>query len=88
MVILKRKELWIWGGGIVLLYWFPLGNEGSLCLLHHLGFEHCPGCGLGKSVHYLLHGSFSRSWETHPMAGPVVAGIGYRIFSLTRTKRI
>ncbi len=38
----------------------------SLCLVSHLGVP-CPGCGIGRSISFALHGDFAASWAAHPL---------------------
>jgi len=46
----------------------------DLCLWHRLtGFD-CLGCGLTRSVSYMMHGDIARSLALHP-AGVIVAAI-------------
>ena len=40
---------------LLLLFVLNPSNEFTLCILHNLGFNHCFGCGLGKSIHYFLN---------------------------------
>ena len=37
------------------------GKHFTLCILSHLGFDWCPGCGIGHSISFLLHGDFQSS---------------------------
>jgi hypothetical protein len=79
-------EAVIWTCGLVYLACIDphTTHHLTLCPFKLLGFEHCPGCGLGLSISYLLHGDLVDSWSTHPLglfALPVLAG---RIFSLIR----
>ena len=79
-------ELIIWTGGMVWLAFFvnPDHITWSLCPLKNLGFEHCPGCGLGRSVSYLLHGEFEESFQVHPLGGFALIMLTYRIIQLAR----
>jgi len=54
-------------------------NEFTFCPLKNLGFHYCPGCGLGRSVSFLLHGDIVRSFQTH------ILGIPATIILLSRT---
>ncbi len=54
----------------------------SLCPLNNLGFEHCWGCGLGRSISFLFHGEFAQSFETHPLGSFAVIVLVYRTFYL------
>ena len=54
----------------------------SLCVFSNLGFKYCPGCGLGRSVSFLLHVQPVTSFQTHPFGIAAVAILLYRIFQL------
>ncbi len=55
----------------------------SVCPLENLGFHYCPGCGLGRSVSFLLHGDVARSLHTHILGIPATIILLSRTFSLT-----
>jgi len=79
-------EALVWTIGLIGLALTDPDTQGvlDLCLFKQLGFEGCPGCGLGHSVAYLLHGDLGRSLETHPL-GPFAVGVlCMRILSLVR----
>ncbi len=57
----------------------------SLCPLHNLGFPYCPGCGLGRSISFLLHGDVGRSFGTHILGIPATLIIVTRVFSIGRS---
>ncbi len=76
-------EALIWMAGLALLL---IGQTGlSICPLDNLGFEHCPGCGLGRSITLFLHGRFTESIATHPLGIFAVGVLSIRIFRLTKT---
>jgi len=56
----------------------------TLCPLKLLGFDHCPGCGLGLSISYLLHGDLVDSWNAHPLGLFALPVLVWRIFDLIR----
>ena len=58
-------------------------SEFSFCVLDNLGFEHCPGCGLGRSISYLLHGEIAAAWETHKMGMFALVAITFRIIQIS-----
>ena len=77
-------ELIIWVTAFILLYNLNLNDEDrSICPIHGLGFKWCPGCGLGKSIHLLMHGNFSSSFEKHWFGIPVFIVLSYRIIQLS-----
>ena len=79
-------EAVIWTGGLVYLACIsPQANHHlTICPLKLLGFDHCPGCGLGLSISYLLHGNLVDSWNTHPLGIFALPVLVWRISSLTR----
>lgn len=54
----------------------------SFCPLKWLGIPFCPGCGLGRSVSYLLHGDLAASWHTHKFGVLALPILLHRCFSL------
>jgi len=62
----------------------PTLHHFTLCPLANLGFEFCPGCGLGRSISFLLHGEFAKSMAMHPMGIFALMVLLYRIVSLTK----
>ncbi len=54
-------------------------SQVSFCVLDNLGFKHCPGCGLGRSVSYILHGDITSGWETHKAGLLALPVLLYRI---------
>ncbi|NSL89349.1 DUF2752 domain-containing protein [Chitinophaga solisilvae] len=86
MALIKKiyPELLAWPAGLLLLYFFQPGRQGaSLCLFKNAGLPFCPGCGLGHSIHYLLHGQWETAIRHHWLAPFVVAGLIYRIAQLS-----
>jgi hypothetical protein len=79
-------ELLFWTGGILVLALLdPTGPQRlNLCLFRQLGIDFCPGCGLGQSISFLLHGDPGQSVQAHflgPVAFTIIVG---RIFVLTK----
>lgn len=78
-------ELFFWVGALVALWGLQPGEQHySICVLDRLGFKHCPGCGIGRSIHAMMHGEFSVSWEWHILGLPALIIILMRIFTLTK----
>lgn len=77
-------EAVVWAGGLAALALTDPRSEGvlDLCLFKLAGFAGCPGCGLGHSVAFLLHGEVGASFEAHPLGGFALAVLGARIVSL------
>jgi hypothetical protein len=63
-------ELVFWIGSLIaiLLLDVNAGSHLSLCPLDQLGFDWCPGCGLGRSMNLLARGEIQASWSMHPLA--------------------
>jgi len=38
------------------------------CALHAITGLHCPGCGLTRMLHALVHGDVARAWSMNPLA--------------------
>lgn len=87
MTALKKwpLELMFWIGALVgLFYATPDNQHFALCPLHQAGFDFCPGCGIGRSIHYMMRGDIQASFSSHylgPIALLIVLG---RVFTLTR----
>jgi len=54
----------------------------TLCPLKLMGITWCPGCGLGHSIAFLLHGDLRNSFHAHWLGVPALIIILYRIFDL------
>lgn len=74
--ILQNLEAFVWISAIVYFAASPVhtGNHFTICPLSLAGFEHCPGCGLGRSMILLLHGHVAESISMHPL-GIIALGI-------------
>jgi hypothetical protein len=68
--VLKNIEALTWLTVIILFAFSPIPSEEhfTICPLKLAGFEHCPGCGLGRSLILLLHGHVAESANMHPLA--------------------
>lgn len=77
-------ELIVWTGAILILsISYPRTvNHFSLCPLDFLGFSWCPGCGLGRSISYLLHGELKLSFNNHWFGFPALCILISRIVQL------
>lgn len=80
----QHSEVLFWTSALIYLAMInPLAQQAiSLCPLHTLGFEHCPGCGLGRSVSFLLHGNIVESFSSHWFGIPALLIILHRIATL------
>lgn len=78
-------ELLFWIAGLVYLALInPAAEHFSFCLLKNLGFEYCPGCGLGASISHFLHGDVTLSFSKHPLGIFASILIVHRIITLIR----
>jgi hypothetical protein len=79
-------EAALWISGLIFLIFLPTGSEShfSLCPLKNIGISFCPGCGLGKSIHYLFILDFKSSFGAHPLGLFALAIITARITSLIK----
>jgi len=55
----------------------------SLCPIGYFGYEFCPGCGLGRSIAWVFHGSLENSLRVHPLGIITLAVLAHRIVQLT-----
>lgn len=86
--VLRRlnPEAWMWMFGLLFLACVtPSGDPHySLCLFKNLGISFCPGCGLGRSISFLLHGQVLQSIHAHPLGIIALAILMRRIVVLFR----
>lgn len=76
----KYCEQLLWLAGLVLLFCLnPASSSFSLCFFKLLGFNSCPGCGLGHAIHHLLHLHLRASFEAHKLGGPALLFIAHTI---------
>lgn len=79
-----KPELAFWLLALAYLAWTdPAQPHVSLCLFDRLGFTFCPGCGLGRSIAYLLDGNLAAAWDTHILGVFALPVIIFRIIQLT-----
>jgi hypothetical protein len=79
-------EAMIWLLGLILLALLnPNNNQAlfSLCIFHHIGWENCPGCGLGTSIALIFRGDFYNSIQTHALGIPTLIILVHRIIVLS-----
>ena len=83
---LFHPEALIWTAGLLILAFIKV--EGSshftVCPFNNLGIDFCPGCGLGKSIHYLLNMKIEQSLNAHPLGIIAFAILIKRIFTLVK----
>ena len=74
-----------WIAGLTSLYFLssPGSSHFSLCPLSFLN-TWCPGCGLGRSINFFLHGDLAASVRMHWFGIPAFFILSWRIFELIR----
>ncbi|MEO6706702.1 MAG: DUF2752 domain-containing protein [Ginsengibacter sp.] len=77
-------ELAVWIIVLVLMAFMdPATNSDySFCPFNFIGFNHCPGCGLGHSISFIFHGDLHASFSSHPLGLFAIAIILFRIYKL------
>jgi hypothetical protein len=76
--------LWSLALGGLALYTPSETSHFTLCPFSNLGFDFCPGCGLGHSISYLFHGDFYKSFDAHPLGMFAVVVLSFRILQLLK----
>jgi len=56
----------------------------TLCPFSAMGIDFCPGCGLGRSVSYILHGDIATSLMLHPLGIFALIILTTRVISLIK----
>lgn len=84
MPVSLPREAIIWIVALLLLACYQPVHQAhfSFCLFSHLGMEWCPGCGLGRSIAFLLKGQLIESLRIHPLGFVAVIILVRRIFML------
>jgi len=76
-------ELIFWIAALVILFVIePSQVHFTLCPISNLGFDFCPGCGLGHSIHYALRINFEESFMSHPLGIIAIFILFQRIITL------
>jgi hypothetical protein len=82
-------EVLVFSGGLLFLALInPSQDHFSVCLFNLAGLDFCPGCGLGRSVSYLLHLNIHESLKTHILGIPAFIIILYRIVYLIKNSPV
>jgi len=87
---LKYFELTFWIAALIAL---GISNPSAathfiLCPLKLMGITWCPGCGLGHSIAFLLHGDIINSLHAHWLGIPALLIIAHRIYLLIKRQII
>jgi hypothetical protein len=81
----QKKEALIWIGALIFLAVSnPAVHHYTLCPLDNLGFDYCPGCGLGRSISYFFHLDLKASFFTHPLGIPTTILLIYRSINILK----
>lgn len=76
-------EPMVWAASLIALFFMvPSSSHFTLCPLANLGFDFCPGCGLGHSIHYAMWFDFAQSFSSHPLGIVAILIILHRIYKL------
>ncbi|MFY0685610.1 MAG: DUF2752 domain-containing protein [Cyclobacteriaceae bacterium] len=80
-------ELMAWVMGLLILALAEPSHHQhfTLCPIASLGFDWCPGCGLGRSITFLFNGMLQESFEMHPLGGFALVMLIFRIYTLSKT---
>ena len=79
--------VWISGLAYLIFIYSPGEMHFTFCPLSNLGFEFCPGCGLGNSISYIFKGDFISSFHSHPLGIFALIIITSRIISIINNNR-
>lgn len=78
-------ELCFWVVAIVLLASAnPTQHHFMVCPIANLGFNWCPGCGLGRSIMAIFNGDINESLKQHWLGIPALLIILHRIYQLLK----
>jgi hypothetical protein len=86
-VIGFEAVVWILGLFFLIFIHSPGERHFTICPLANLGFEFCPGCGLGNSISYIFRGDFIESFHSHPLGIFALIIITSRIISIINNNR-
>jgi uncharacterized protein DUF2752 len=69
-----------WVLALGFLYFMDVeSTSASLCVFKSVGFNSCPGCGIGHAIHHALHFDLVQSIKEHILGIPATLGILYMI---------
>lgn len=71
-----------WTTALILLFFMnPSTVSGSFCIFKLVGFDACPGCGIGHAIHHALHLDFQQSFREHILGIPATIAILYNVIN-------
>lgn len=76
--------VWICAIAYLALFVNPVETHFTICPLSNLGFDFCPGCGLGNAISLLFRGKIGHSIETHLLGIPALIFLLLRIISIIK----
>jgi hypothetical protein len=79
-------EAAIWLGALYYLAFMHIPGEThfTICPINNLGFDFCPGCGLGNSISLIFRGDIYNSLLSHPLGILALTVIIMRIIQLIK----
>jgi hypothetical protein len=79
-------ETAIWIGALLYLAILhsPAGTHFIICPINNLGFDFCPGCGLGNSISLIFQGEIYNSFLSHPLGLLALTVLIIRIIHLIK----
>jgi len=79
-------EAAIWIGALLYLAFVHTPGEThfTICPIKNLGFDFCPGCGLGNSIFLLFQGEIYNSFLSHPLGILAVTILIIRIIQIIK----
>ncbi|MCZ6701413.1 MAG: DUF2752 domain-containing protein [Ignavibacteria bacterium] len=82
-------EVAAWISALVFLAFIynPGETHFNICPIANLGFDFCPGCGLGNSISYIFNGEYIQSFQSHPLGIFALAVLLFRIIYLIKYNR-
>lgn len=82
-------ELIFWVLALLMLAFAnPNQHHFVLCPIANLGFDWCPGCGLGRAISSIFKGDISQSFKHHYLGFPALSIIIYRMYTLINGKAL
>ncbi|GBD88617.1 hypothetical protein BMS3Abin03_02555 [bacterium BMS3Abin03] len=79
-----EAAVWITGLAYLAFIHIPGDTHFTICPIKNLGFDFCPGCGLGNSISYIFRGDIYNSFLTHPLGLFALVVLSYRIIYLIK----
>jgi hypothetical protein len=79
-------EAAIWIGALLYLAYVHTPGEThyAICPINNMGFDFCPGCGLGNSISLFFQGEMYNSFLSHPLGLLALTVLIIRIIQLIK----